>query len=99
MDWRHQQLKEVLELDHLDWRSWPGLHCHALIAMIAYAFLQHCRLAQAGRKKELTGLRLSLFYRRYAKPSSISSFDRHLSDAHTAEGESVKSTGRINLPK
>ena len=48
----HQQLKEELGLDHFEGRSWPGLHRHALMTMIAYAFLQHRRLAQVGRKKK-----------------------------------------------
>jgi SRSO17 transposase len=48
----HQQLKEELGLDHFEGRSWRGLHRHALMTMIAYAFLQHRRLAQAGRKKK-----------------------------------------------
>ena len=48
----HQQLKEELGLDHFEGRSWQGLHRHALMSMIAYAFLQHRRLAQAGRKKK-----------------------------------------------
>src|SRR5438046_4237071 len=48
----HQQLKEELGLDHFEGRSWPGLHRHALMTMIAYAFLQHRRLAYAGRKKK-----------------------------------------------
>jgi SRSO17 transposase len=48
----HQQLKEELGLDHFEGRSWPGLHRHALMTMIAYAFLQHRRLAQAGRGKK-----------------------------------------------
>ncbi|SDD36237.1 DDE superfamily endonuclease [Bradyrhizobium brasilense] len=47
----HQQLKEELGLDHFEGRSWQGLHRHALMTMIAYAFLQHRRLAYAGRKK------------------------------------------------
>src|ERR1700719_3207622 len=46
----HQQLKEELGLDHFEGRSWQGRH--ALMTMIAYAFLQHRRLAQAGRKKK-----------------------------------------------
>jgi SRSO17 transposase len=50
----HQQLKEELGLDHFEGRSWRGLHRHALMAMIAYAFLQHLRLAAAsGGKKNL----------------------------------------------
>src|SRR6266852_2241535 len=48
----HQQLKEELGLDHFEGRSWRGLHRHALMTMIAYAFLQHRRLAAAiGGKK------------------------------------------------
>src|SRR3546814_6955531 len=35
----HQQLKEELGLDHFEGRSWVGLHRHALMTMIAYAFL------------------------------------------------------------
>lgn len=48
----HQQLKEELGLDHFEGRSWQGLHRHALMTMIAYAFLQHRRLAEARRKKK-----------------------------------------------
>jgi transposase len=51
----HQQLKEELGLDHFEGRSWQGLHRHALMTMIAYAFLQHRRLAHAGRKKRISG--------------------------------------------
>ena len=47
----HQQLKEELGLDHFEGRSWTGLHRHALMTMIAYAFLQSRRLKAAGRKK------------------------------------------------
>src|SRR5260221_7701468 len=46
-----QQLKEELGLDHFEGRSWTGLHRHALMTMIAYAFLQSRRLKAAGRKK------------------------------------------------
>jgi SRSO17 transposase len=48
----HQQLQEELGLDHFEGRSWTGLHRHALMTMIAYAFLQAQRLKQAeGGKK------------------------------------------------
>ncbi|WP_082571715.1 IS701 family transposase [Ensifer sp. Root142] len=47
----HQQMKEELGLDHFEGRSWQGLHRHALMTMIAYAFLQHQRLHQAKREK------------------------------------------------
>lgn len=42
----HQQLKEELGLDHFEGRSWNGLHRHALLAMIAFAFLQHLRCTE-----------------------------------------------------
>ena len=48
----HQQLKEELGLDHFEGRSWQGLHRHALMTMIAYAFLQYRRLAKARREKK-----------------------------------------------
>lgn len=51
----HQQLKEELGLDHFEGRSWTGLHRHALMTMIAYAFLQSRRLNQAKREKKKPG--------------------------------------------
>jgi len=51
----HQQLKEELGLDHFEGRSWTGLHRHALMTMIAYAFLQSRRLKAVGRKKRVGG--------------------------------------------
>ncbi len=51
----HQQLKEELGLDHFEGRSWTGLHRHALMTMIAYAFLQSRRLKQAKREKKNPG--------------------------------------------
>ena len=48
----HQQLKEELGLDHFEGRSWQGLHRHALMTMIAYAFLQHRRLKTVRRGKK-----------------------------------------------
>jgi SRSO17 transposase len=40
----HQQLKDELGLDHFEGRSWRGLHHHALLRLLAFAFLQHLRL-------------------------------------------------------
>ena len=51
----HQQLKEELGLDHFEGRSWRGLRRHALMTMIAYAFLQHLRLAAASARKKRHG--------------------------------------------
>lgn len=48
----HQQMKQELGLDHFEGRSWQGLHRHALMVMIAYAFLQHRRLAEAIKQGE-----------------------------------------------
>lgn len=50
----HQQMMEELELNHFESRSWQGLHRHALMTMIAYAFLQHQRINKAKREKDET---------------------------------------------
>jgi SRSO17 transposase len=42
----HQQMKEELGLDHFEGRSWWGLHHHAVLTMIAFAFLQSLRIAE-----------------------------------------------------
>jgi SRSO17 transposase len=49
----HQQLKEELGLDPFEGRSWQGLHHHALLTMMALAFLQHLRVREVGRKEQL----------------------------------------------
>jgi SRSO17 transposase len=68
----HQQMKEELGLDHFEGRSWQGLHRHALMTMIAYAFLQHHRLAQAKRGKKnrrtATSTKLACRTPRYHEP-------------------------------
>ena len=62
----HQQLKEELGLDHFEGRSWTGLHRHALMTMIAFAFLQSRRLSQARReKKKSPARRLSRAFQPY----------------------------------
>ena len=45
-------MKEELGLDHFEGRSWAGLHHHALMVLIAFAFLQHLRLGQSGQRGE-----------------------------------------------
>ncbi len=65
------ELNKGLDLDRFEGRSWPGLHRHALMTMVAYAFLQHRRLAAAagGGKKSPT-VRLNRRGPRCEKPSS-----------------------------
>jgi SRSO17 transposase len=41
---QYQELKDELGLDHFEGRSWRGLHHHALLCQLAFAFLQHLRL-------------------------------------------------------
>src|ERR671917_2084602 len=38
----HQQLKDELGLDHFEGRSWRGLHHHALLCQLAFAFSSTC---------------------------------------------------------
>ena len=75
----HQQLKEELGLDHFEGRSWTGLHRHALMAMIAYAFLQSRRLKAAGRKKKSRGTAPSTLHA--SNPTSNSGHLRETSAA------------------
>jgi hypothetical protein len=49
----HQQMKEELGLDHFEGRAWGGLHHHAVLTMVALAFLQHFRLQQVQKKAGL----------------------------------------------
>jgi len=46
----HQQMKEELGLDHFEGRSWHGLHHHAVLVMIAFAFLQYLRLSSPSER-------------------------------------------------
>jgi len=48
----HQQLKEELGLDHFEGRTWFGLHHHALMTLMSFAFLQHLRLREVRRRGE-----------------------------------------------
>ena len=49
----HQQMKDELGLDHFEGRSWRGLHHHALLCQLAFAFLQQRRLG--GKKRRDPG--------------------------------------------
>src|SRR5262249_37323556 len=90
----HQQMKEELSLDHFEGRSWQGLHRHALMTMIAYAFLQHRRLATArGKKKnQRTPASTDLASRAPRYPRTHRSAT-HRSDARTAENGFATSSG------
>lgn len=48
----HQQLKQELGLGAFEGRSWTGLHRHALMGCIAFAYLQHLRLKVAAVRGE-----------------------------------------------
>jgi len=48
----HQQLKQELGLGSFEGRSWTGLHRHALMSCIAFAYLQHLRLRAAALRGE-----------------------------------------------
>jgi hypothetical protein len=64
------------------------------MTMIAYAFLQHRRLATARRgKKETMDRRLSQLCPPYATPSSNSSLDYRRSDARIVENGFATSSG------
>ena len=52
----HQQLKQELGLGAFEGRSWTGLHRHALMSCIAFAYLQHLRLRPAARGKKATDI-------------------------------------------
>jgi hypothetical protein len=89
----HQQMKEELGLDHFEGRSWQGLHRHALMTMIAYAFLQHRRLAATAPKKRTNEPRLSQLCPPCATPFSNFSLDYRRSDARIVENRFAASSG------
>jgi Transposase DDE domain len=96
----HQQLKEELGLDHFEGRSWQGLHRHALMTMIAYAFLQHRRTRSSkAEKKESTGRRLNRPCQPCARPCSNSSLGHHHNNARTADYGSAASSGMSKSAK
>ena len=91
----HQQLKEELGLDHFEGRSWQGLHRHALMTMLAFAFLQHRRLktARRGKINQWTAASTKLAVRPSATPSSPSSLNCHRNDARTVENGLASRSG------
>jgi SRSO17 transposase len=83
----HQQLKEELGLDHFEGRSWTGLHRHALLmTLIAFAYLQHQRLAAAGRGKK-------------KRPSALAESPRDPPGPRSPHGEGPLATAHVpSLP-
>ena len=51
----HQQLKQELGLGAFEGRSWTGLHRHALMRCIAFAYLQNLRPKVAESRREKAG--------------------------------------------
>ena len=49
----YRELKDELGLDHFEGRSWRGWHHHAVLVLMAYAFLQDLRRRR--RKKGAFG--------------------------------------------
>src|SRR5262249_19085156 len=96
----HQQMKEELGLDHFEGRSWQGLHRHALMTMIAYAFLQHRRLATARReKKNRRAAAPTRLCRPGPTPFSNFSSDYRRSDARIVENGFAASSGMSKSAK
>jgi hypothetical protein len=63
------------------------------MTMIAYAFLQHRRLAQAGRKKNQPSTASAEHAGRTPRHRRTHRFNHDLSDARTAEDKAAKSSG------
>ena len=96
----HQQMKEELGLDHFEGRSWTGLHRHALMVMMAFAFLQARRLARAEPKKggAVASPRRSPACPRSARRSSTTSAI-HRQPAARIAMQSLPTHLSANLPK
>jgi SRSO17 transposase len=90
----HQQLKQELGLDDFEGRSSTGLHLHALMTCIAFAYLQHLRLKAAGRGEicHRTRRRRDQHSLNYAASSAPGcSHHHHHHDVRTAENAYVSS--------
>ena len=53
-------MKEELGRDHFEGRSWHGLHHHAVLTMVAFAFLQHIRVREKKLRRSEPTTRISL---------------------------------------
>lgn len=94
----HRQLKEELGLDHFGARCWTGLHRHAVMTMIAYAFLQTRRLEAAGGEKGPVDHRSNRACQLSGRRFSTSSRGRPRYDAPTARRIS-RNMSNLKVPK
>ena len=95
----HQQMKEELGLDHFEGRSWQGLHRHALMTMIVYAFLQHQRLQQAKREKKKERGAVAAEHASHSAPDHQGTLSKTARPAMSALQNAFQAVTRMNLPK
>ena len=95
----HQQMKEELGLDHFEGRSWQGLHRHALMTMIAYAFLQHQRLQQAKREKKKDRGAAAAEHASHSAPDHQGTLSKTARPAMSTLQNASQAVTRMNLPK
>jgi SRSO17 transposase len=93
----HQQLKQELGLGHFEGRSWTGLHRHALMTCIAFAYLQHLRLKAIRRRGEKAGVTSG------RRPPAAAKLARHAPRDHRSAVRASRSAGpmsalRASLP-
>jgi SRSO17 transposase len=93
----HQQLKGELGLGHFEGRSWTGLHRHALMTCVAFAWLQHLRLAAHRRTGPGENAAPGSGSATIAKPARHSA-RRHGTPARTPRHASSMSTLPQTLP-
>lgn len=85
----HQQLKEELGLDHFEGRSWHGIHHHALLTMISFAFMQHIRLRIQNHSMQCQRIDLRHCNRQESviqRPRDCAVIDQHSADCQKTHG-------------
>jgi SRSO17 transposase len=95
----HQQMKEELGLDHFEGRSWHGLHHHAVLVMIAFAFLQHLRLSSLSERgkndRHRPAAHTARHPARHPRPDRI----QHTSPMSVLSSLVDRAQTRVELPK